>query len=108
MGKMKLGEVDAFQRASDMAWSWMMRFPMANNVWANYFEDIPIMAQLTNFNQYAPGETARYLMDHPEKDPEWRAHVKGLVAFIEKTRVGWHSPVRPPRADGCHFLNYLA
>jgi hypothetical protein len=85
MGKMKLGEVDAFQRASDMAWSWMMRFPIANNVWANYFEDIPIMAQLTNFNQYAPGETARYLMDHPERDPEWRAHVKGLVAFIEKT-----------------------
>jgi len=54
-------------------------------MWAQYFEDIPIMDKLWNLNQYAPMETARYLMDHPETDPDWRTHVSGLIAFVEKT-----------------------
>lgn len=70
LARMKLGDVETFQRASELAWAWMMRVPMRNNVWANYFEDIGTVAQLTNLNQYAPGETARYLMEHPEKAPD--------------------------------------
>jgi hypothetical protein len=82
---MKLGDLEPFERARDIAWAWLMQYPMRNNVWANYFEDVPIMPRLTNLNQYAPGETARYLMDHPGKDPDWRAHAAGLIRFIETT-----------------------
>jgi hypothetical protein len=74
-----------FTRARDMAWAWLMQLPMQNNVWVNYFEDMPYAAKLDNFNQYSPMETARYLMNHPERDPGWRAHVTGLIQFVEKT-----------------------
>jgi len=62
-----------------------MTVPMKNGVWVNYFEDIPFMDKLWNLNQYSPMETARYLMDHPQADPEWRAHVTALIDFVEKT-----------------------
>ena len=75
----------AYQEARATAWKWLMSFPIKNNVWANYFEDIPIMDKLWNMNQYSPMETARYLMDHPEFDSDWREHVSGLIDFVEKT-----------------------
>lgn len=72
-------------RARRMAWAWLMRYPVRNGLWVNYFEDIPIMPRLNNFNQYAPMEAARYLMERPGSDPDWRVHVKALIEFVEKT-----------------------
>ncbi len=85
IARLGLGDGAAIWRAREMAWMWLMRNPMQNARWVNYFEDIPIMPHLKNFNQYAPMETARYLMEHPESDPDWRAHVTGLIGFVEKT-----------------------
>jgi hypothetical protein len=83
--RLGLGNAAAYQRARQMAWEWMMKYPMKNNLWAAYFEDIPIDAKLENWNQYSAGETVRYLMQHPETDPEWKGHVQGLLSWIEKT-----------------------
>jgi hypothetical protein len=83
--RLGLGNPTAYKQARSVAWKWLMDVPMKNNVWANYFEDVPIMDTLWNFNQYSPMETARYLMEHRESDPEWRAHVAGLIEFVEKT-----------------------
>ncbi len=83
--KLNLGGASAIRRARESAWAWLLRYPMRNGRWVNYFEDIPIMPQLNNFNQYAPMETARYLMEHPQSDPDWRAHGKALIEFVEKT-----------------------
>ncbi len=79
------GNTGAYRQARDTAWKWLMAFPMKNNVWVNYFEDIPFMDKLWNLNQYSPMETARYLMDHPKADPDWRAHAGALLEFVEKT-----------------------
>ena len=83
--RLNLGRTDEYKPARDIAWKWLLDVPMKNNVWAQYFEDIPIMDRLWNFNQYAPLETARYILDHPEADPEWRTHVPALIAFVENT-----------------------
>ena len=80
-----LGDASAYQRARRLAWEWLMKYPMRNNVWSAYFEDIPIDTALANWNQYAAGETARYLLQHPESDPEWQAHALALLTWIEKT-----------------------
>ena len=56
---------------------------MQNNVWSNYFEDIDVQPNLTNYNQYIPLETAYYLLRHPEHDPAWRTHVPALLAWVE-------------------------
>jgi len=79
-----LGNGSACQRARQMAWDWLMAYPMKNNLWNAYFEDIPIDKNLDNWNQYIAGETARYLMENPERDPEWKGHVSSLISWIEK------------------------
>lgn len=81
--RLNLGNSAAYQSARQTAWSWLMTYPMQNNVWSNYFEDIPIRDNLSNFNQYVPLETARYLLLHPEYDPDWRTHVSQILHWVE-------------------------
>jgi hypothetical protein len=83
--RLNLGNGTAYQRAWQAAWGWMMAYPVKNNLWNAYFEDIPIDRNLDNWNQYTAGETARYLMLRPEKDPAWKSRVAGLIGWIEKT-----------------------
>jgi hypothetical protein len=83
--RLRLGAVDQYRTARAAAWKWLLETPLKNNVWACYFEDVGISDKPSNFNQYSPMETARYLLDHPEADPEWRAHAAALLAFVERT-----------------------
>lgn len=85
--RLSLGDVPAYRRAREMAWSWMMTYPMENSLWATYFEDVSIFDKPENFNQYSPLEIARYIMQHPEYDPDWRTHVPKIIQWVEKTFV---------------------
>ena len=79
-----LGNTAAYQSARTIAWNWMMAYPMKNNVWTQYFEDVGIQSDYRyNVNQYNPMMTARYLLEHPEFDPEWESHVRGLITWVE-------------------------
>jgi len=71
--------------ARAMAWDWLMRYPMRNNRWKGYFEDVIRDPADLNRDQYTPGEVARYLMRRPDLDPDWREHVPALLAWIKKT-----------------------
>jgi hypothetical protein len=87
--RLELGDADALRRARDLAWSWMMEHPMNDDAWSGYFEDITIQdAPGDNPNQYTPMQIAKYLMEHPERDPEWPAHVRHILSFVEKTFGG--------------------
>ena len=83
--RLNLGNVSAYQSARQTALTWLMTYPIQNNVWSNYFEDVPIQSGTSNFNQLIAGETARYLMQHPNVDPNWEAHVRGIITWIEGT-----------------------
>lgn len=83
--RLEVGDVAAYRRARGLAWSWLMAFPMRTNLWSKYFEDVAARAPEANVNQYAAGETARYLLEHRELDPDWEAHVRGLMDWIERT-----------------------
>jgi hypothetical protein len=83
--RLGLGDAAAYRRSRRMAWDWLMKYPVHNNLWSGYFEDIPVDTSLTNWNQYSAGETARYLLQHPEADPDWKDHARGLLTWIEKT-----------------------
>jgi hypothetical protein len=82
----------AMNEARDRALSWMMRYPMQNMRWKGYFEDVELDPLDLNREQYTPGEVARYLMRHPETDPEWRHHVASLLSWI-KSALGDTSPL---------------
>ncbi len=84
MVRTKLGDAAAYRKARDLAWAWMMKFPVSNGLWSGYFEDVSLQAYPNNLNQYSPMETAKYLLEHPELDPQWREHAASLIAFVEQ------------------------
>jgi hypothetical protein len=93
--RLGIGDQPLLQRARQIAWNWLMSYPMQNGQWANYFEDIPthplpdgtryrIGVSNTNVNQYVPMETARYLIEHPELDADWMADSRHLLNWVER------------------------
>jgi hypothetical protein len=87
--RLSLGRVDAYAGARSRAFDWLMRVPIRNDAWSGYFEDIDIQPDPNhNLNQYAALRTARWLMAHPEADPEWRAHVSHLLAWAARVFGG--------------------
>ena len=46
-----LGNTAAYQTARTAAWNWMMNFPMENNVWTQYFEDVGIQGNYNSNRQ---------------------------------------------------------
>jgi hypothetical protein len=83
MIRLRLGDTGAYRKARKIAWDWLMKYPMQNNVWTQYFEDIYIYSSYkTNINQYCPLETARYLLEHPECDNQWREHAEKLIQWV--------------------------
>ena len=86
--RLGLGEVDDWRRVRKTAWDWALAHPLGNDVWANYFEDLPWLPEPTNLNQYNAGEMARYILENPARDPDWRAHVGRILPWIERTFGG--------------------
>jgi hypothetical protein len=78
-----LGNVASYSAARTTALNWLFAYPIQNNVWSNYFEDVDVQPNLNNYNTYIPLETAYYLMRHPQHDPAWRTHVPAIVAWVE-------------------------
>jgi hypothetical protein len=81
--RLKLGDQKSYSKARDTAWRWLMTYPVQNQVWAQYFEDVLIYSDYqTNRNQYSALETARYLLQHPEKDPQALLHAKQILDWV--------------------------
>ena len=81
--RLRQGDVAEFQRVRDGAWTWLMKYPMVNNVWSGYFEDVGPGTE--DLNQVIPLEFARYVLLHPEKDAQWREHARQLIAWVKST-----------------------
>ena len=77
------GETAAYKKVRTGAWNWLMKYPMQNNVWVGYFEDVP--GNMENMNQVIPLEFARYILLHPEKDADWRQHSQKLIEWVKTT-----------------------
>jgi hypothetical protein len=74
-----------YRHARETAWDWLQRFPMQNNCWKGYFEDIRLDPENGNRDQYSALETARYLLLHPERDDEWKNHARDLIEWVRQT-----------------------
>jgi hypothetical protein len=87
MERLGLGEVADWRRARQTAWEWLVAFPLRNDVWANYFEDLFWLPGPTNLTQYDAGEMARYLLE-TDREPAWRERARHLLDWIERTFAG--------------------
>ncbi len=77
------GDVASYTKVRADAWEWFQKYPLATNTWVGYFEDtIPSMG---NMNQVIPLEFARYVLLHPEKDPQWKEHARNLIEWVKTT-----------------------
>lgn len=110
LDRLNLGDVAAYRRAREIAWAWMMKFPMQNEMWSGYFEDVPLQEDITeegkpkNFNQYSPLETARYILQHPAFDPDWKTRVPRLIHLVEKN-LGIDVPGEPGKQWGAQTIS---
>jgi hypothetical protein len=77
------GDTASYKKVREGAWAWLMKYPMQNNVWVGYFEDVA--GSMDNMNQVIPLEFARYVLLHPGKDPEWREHARQLIEWVKTT-----------------------
>lgn len=77
------GDTASYKRVREGAWSWLMKYPMQNNLWVGYFEDV--QGSMENMNQVIPLEFARYVLLHPEKDAQWREHSRQLIQWVKTT-----------------------
>jgi hypothetical protein len=95
-----------YTRVRNAAWEWLEKYPLKNNVWVGYFEDVP--PTMANMNQVIPLELARYVLLHPEKDARWKLHARHLIEWV-KTTPKWpkyrvHGAlVTTEQGDGANF-----
>ena len=71
-----------YDNARELSWNWLQHYPMKNNCWKGYFEDIRLDHENDNRDQYSALETARYLLLHPEKDAKWQDHVRNIIEWV--------------------------
>lgn len=100
--------------ARAVAWTWMMAYPMQNQAWCNFCEDI-IVQQVTaeimvngscNYNSITPMLVAQYMLQNSASSTEWREHVPNLVRYIEEKMVrGLNSTGEPSVAWGANTVS---
>ncbi len=81
--RVQQGNVADYARIRQNAWLWFQTYPLVNNVWVGYFEDVA--PTMENMNQVIPLEFARYVLLHPEKDAQWRDHARKLIEWVKTT-----------------------
>jgi hypothetical protein len=81
--RLGLGDVQGYTRVRKGAWEWFKKYPLTNNVWVGYFEDVS--PTMENMNQVIPLEFARYVLLNPDKDPDWREHARQLIDWVKTT-----------------------
>ena len=81
--RLRQGSVADYARTRRNAWVWFQTYPLVNNVWVGYFEDV--VPSMENMNQVIPLEFARYVLLHPEKDPQSRQHARTLIDWVKNT-----------------------
>src|SRR5271167_4147611 len=81
--RLEQGDVAAYRQVRQAAWEWLHKYPMKNNVWVGYFEDVT--PSMENMNQVIPLEYARYVLLNPDKDLEWRDNVRKLIEWVKTT-----------------------
>jgi hypothetical protein len=84
--RIKAGDTAAYERARKIAWDWVLKYPMNNNRWSGYFEDVG--KDTNNVNQALPTMTAYYILTRPDPsavDPHWVGDVGKLIDWVRHT-----------------------
>ncbi len=84
------GDKDAFRKARDTAWKWLLDYPLSSSSkawdkWSGYFEDV--VRNTENVNQALPTITAYYILNREnpaDVDPRWENHTGHLIDWVRQ------------------------
>jgi hypothetical protein len=79
--KMNAGETTLYQHALENMLAWMKKYPLNNNKWGPFFEDVPGWSD-TQINAVT---FAQFIMNHQEFFPDWKNDVDGIFKWVYKT-----------------------
>ena len=68
----------------DTLWQWIHQYPLQNNRWSGYYEDVK--KDSANLNHQIPMETARFMMNHTNyvTKAEVNEHVPALISWVRE------------------------
>ncbi len=72
------GDTDSYKRSFDIILEWMKKYPLKNNKWGPFFEDVPGWSD-TQINAVT---FAQFMMNHPGYFPEWKEEVRGILDWV--------------------------
>lgn len=78
---LKQGETATYQKAFQLISDWLKKFPVNNNRWGPFFEDIPVWSD-TEINE---GTLAWYILEHPEWATNWKQEVRSMQDWAINT-----------------------
>lgn len=79
--KLNIGNPVAYQTSFDKISKWLKQYPLTNNRWGPFFEDIDSWSD-TEINA---GTMASFIMDNPDWVPDWKEKVRGIQQWVSDT-----------------------
>ncbi len=79
--QMNAGDQLAYQESFGKITKWLQQYPLANNRWGPFFEDIDSWSD-TEINA---GTMASFIMDNPDWVPDWKQKVRGIQKWVSDT-----------------------
>lgn len=76
--QLNIGEVELYKQAFDRIINWMKKYPLQNNKWGPFFEDIPGWSD-TQINAIT---FAQFMMNHQEYFSNWKPDVKEIFDWV--------------------------
>jgi hypothetical protein len=79
---LKQGQTAAYQKASQITVDWLKAYPLENNRWGPFFEDVGT-SDFSN-TEINADTLALYILEHPEWDKESRQQARGILDWTLK------------------------
>lgn len=76
--ELRTGDTASYRKAFGTVLEWMKKFPLKNNKWGPFFEDVPGWSD-TQINAVT---FAQFMMNHQDYFPEWKKEVKGIFNWV--------------------------
>ena len=97
------GNTGVYFRARELTRDFMLKFPMKTGCWTDGHSDNGVNSHTYKSNM-SKSNTALYLFDHPEFDPDWRTHIPMLIAWTETNFVYRTTGGEPAEAFGAQIV----
>jgi hypothetical protein len=83
LAALKQPNAKAYLRAKDMLVRWLKTYPLRNNRWGPFFEDIPTSDY--SDTEHNADTLAMYILENPEWDPQWKQQAQGILRWSYET-----------------------